>query len=81
MYTMEKYKEFGDMVKKIVHEENPEGADLYFVMMELVKIGKAINEGELLESDVDLVFDDSGISLEMLETLIQKFLSKLINQR
>lgn len=77
---MEKYKDFGDMVKKISKEENPDVAILYYIMKELEKIGIAIEKGELSESDVKLVLDDTGISLEILKCCVEKFFIKLTQE-
>lgn len=72
---MNKYSEdFGEAIKEISEDENPDPVDLYYYIKELSSLGTAINEGKFSEKYIELVFENEGITKDVLQKIVDKFL-------
>lgn len=72
---MKKYSDdFGEALKQIADDENADPLDLYYYLNQIAKIGLAIKNKEFSSEDVDEVFAHTGITNEILQKILDKFL-------
>ena len=75
-----KYSEdFGEALKEIANDPDADPEDLLYFLIGLESIGILIKEGKYDENIVNLVFEKTGITNEILMKIVDKFLLHVEN--